>query len=190
MKVSISDFIQSRAKIKAAQDVQASFDNFKASIAKFAKNASKVYLNEFGNEVHVNGPIVAVLKTETLREKIERLDRLAATVRANRAAMMQVYNDMGVVGIDKDGNPVVEEEDPNDFSLLDDVETKDEFGESLLDDVETKDEFGEVVANSNKKPSADADAPAGEPAAPTAKPAVEQAAEASDDDAAVASEEQ
>lgn len=174
MKVSISDFIQSRAKIKAAQDVQASFDNFKASVAKFAKSASKVYLNEFGNEIHVNGPTVAVLKTETLREKIDRLDRLAATVRANRAAMMQVYNDMGVVGIDKDGNPVVEEEDPNDFGLL--------------DDVEEKDEFGEVVVNSNKKPSADADAPAGEPAAPTAKPAAEQAAEASVDDAEEASE--
>ena len=167
MKILISDFLQGRAKIKAAQDVQASFDAFKASIAKFSKNASKVYLNEFGNEVHVNGPTVAVLKTETLREKIERLDRLAATVRANRAAMAQVYNDLGVVGIDKNGNPVVEEEDTTDFDLL--------------DDVEQRDEFGDIVANSNNKPSADADAPAGEPAAPTAKPAAEQAAEASDD---------
>lgn len=174
MKVSISDFIQSRAKIKAAQDVQASFDSFKASIAKFAKNASKVYLNEFGNEVHVNGPKVAILKTETLRKKIERLDRLAASVRANRAAMSQVFDDMGIVGIDKDGRPVIEEEDPTDFGLL--------------DDVEQRDEFGDIVANSNKKPSADADAPAGEPAAPTAKPAAEQAAEVSDDDAEVASE--
>lgn len=173
MKVSISDFIQSRAKIKAAQDVQASFDSFKASIAKFAKNASKVYLNEFGNEVHVNGPKVAILKTETLRKKIERLDRLAASVRANRAAMSQVFDDMGIVGIDKDGRPVIEEEDPTDFGLL--------------DDVEQRDEFGDIVANSNKKPSADADAPAGEPAAPTAKPAAEQAAEVSDDDAEVAS---
>lgn len=170
MKVSMSDFIISRSKIKAAQDVQASFDAFKASIAKFAKNASKVYLNEFGNEVHVNGPKVAVLKTETLREKIERLDRLAATVRANRAAMAQVYHDMGIVGVDRNGNPVIEDEDPNDFSLL--------------DDVETKDEFGEVVVNSNEKPATDVDAPAGEPAAPTAKPAAEQAAEASEADAA------
>lgn len=173
MKISISDFLQGRAKIKAAQDVQASFDTFKASIAKFAKNASKVYLNEFGNEVHVNGPTVAVLKTETLREKIERLDRLAATVRANRAAMAQVYHDMGIVGVDRNGNPIVEDEDPKDFSLL--------------DDVEQRDDFGEVVANSNKKLSADADAPAGEPAAPTAKPAEEQAAEASGDDAKQAS---
>lgn len=174
MKISMSDFLQGRAKIKAAQDVQAAFDSFKSSIAKFSKSASKVYLNEFGNEVHVNGPTVAVLKTETLREKIERLDRLAATVRANRAAMAQVFDDMGVVGIDKNGNPVVEEEDPTDFGLL--------------DDVEQRDEFGDIVANSNKKPSADADAPAGEPAAPTAKPAAEQAAEASDDDAKEASE--
>lgn len=174
MKISMSDFLQGRAKIKAAQDVQAAFDNFKASVVKFAKNASKVYLNEFGNEVHVNGPTVAVLKTETLREKIERLDRLAAVVRANRAAMSQVFEDMGVVGIDKDGRPVIEEEDPTDFGLL--------------DDVEQRDEFGDIVANSNKKPSADADAPAGEPAASTAKPAAEQAAEASDDDAKEASE--
>ena len=174
MKISVTEFLHGRAKIKAAQDVQASFDAFKASIAKFAKNASKVYLNEFGNEVHVNGPTVAVLKTETLREKIERLNRLAATVRANRAAMAQVYNDLGVVGIDKNGNPVVEEEDPNNFSLL--------------DDVEQRDEFGDIVANSNKMPSADADAPAVEPAAPTAKPAAEQAAEASVDDVKEASE--
>ena len=174
MKISAIEFLHGRVKIKAAQDVQASFDSFKASIAKIAKNASKVYLNEFGNEVHVNGPTVAFLKTETLREKIERLNRLAATVRANRAAMAQVYNDMGFVGIDKNGNPVVEQEDPNDFSLL--------------DDVEQRDEFGDVIVNSNKKPSADAGAPAGEPAAPPAKPAEEQAAEASGDDAAVVSE--
>lgn len=170
MKIISTDFLLGRAKINAAKDVQASFDAFKASIAKLAKNASKVYLNEFGNEVHVNGPTVAILKTETLREKIERLDRLAATVRANRAAMAQVYSDLGVVGVDRNGNPVVEEEDPTDFSLLDDVEIKDEFGEPIEKPIvaEPKTASQSDAANDAGRPTLDDES--GGPAEPSGMP--------------------
>lgn len=170
LKISISDFLSSRKKISAAQDISSSFKQFQNNIKVFSEKAKKVYLNEFGNEVHINGPKIAIVqKTETLKEKVERLDRLAQAVRASRSAMMGVFEDMGVRGIDKNGQPVFDEEDPDDFSLL--------------DDVQQVDEFGDIIANSNIKPSADAVAPAVEPAAPTAKPALEQAAEASDDDA-------
>lgn len=169
LKISMSDFLSSRKKISAAQDISSSFKHFQNNVKIFSEKAKKVYLNEFGNEVHINGPKVAIVqKTETLKDKVERLDRLAQAVRASRAAMMGIFEDMGVRGVDKNGNPVFDdEEDPDDFTLL--------------DDVQQVDEFGDIVANSNIKPSADAVAPAGEPAAPTAKPAVEQAAEASDD---------
>lgn len=84
---------------------------------------SKVYLNEFGAEVHVNGDVVASLsKGETLIEKIARFNRLEEQVAAIRFAqqngMLPPFDDF--------------EEDVNDFSLLDDVEIIDEFGDKHI----------------------------------------------------------
>lgn len=78
------------------------------------------YLNEFGNEVHVNGDVSASLtKGETLQERIARFDKLADQVAAIRYARA-----MGMLP-DDDGP----DEDVNDFSKLDDVEIRDDFGD-------------------------------------------------------------
>lgn len=79
------------------------------------------YLNEFGNEVHVNCDVAASLtKGETLQERIARFDKLAERVAAIRYARA-----MGMLP-DVDDGP---DEDPNDFDKLDDVEEIDAFGD-------------------------------------------------------------
>ena len=86
------------------------------------KDARKVYLNAFGAEVHVNGDVSAALKKgETLAERIARFDRLSAQVAAIRYARA-----MGMLPEDEG-----DEEDVNDFSKLDDVEIKDDFGDVI-----------------------------------------------------------
>lgn len=85
------------------------------------KSHSEVYLNEFGNEVHVNGPVAeSLMKEETLQERIARFDRLADTVAAIRMA-----RSMGLI----EGETDEFEEDVNDDSLLDDIEIRDDFGD-------------------------------------------------------------
>lgn len=81
---------------------------------------SKVYINVYGAEVHVNGPVVAfVKKTETLAEKVARFERLAANVKAQRQLMYSLAKDM-----------------------LEEDETEEE-AEKAMEEVESVDEFGE-----------------------------------------------
>lgn len=111
-------------------------------------SASKIYLNEAGNEVHVSGPLVANLhESETLAQKIARFDRLAAMVRQNRAIMQSVLNED-------------DDYEESDEELLDD---------SFADDVSSDfDDFGDPIANDNPSPvgATNGDEPAGKPAAP------------------------
>lgn len=91
--------------------------------AKSKKSDVKIYLDEYGNEVHVKGPIVdRVRKVETLQERIARYDRLAASVRASRASMSYL---MGEMFTDED------DEDPYDDSSMSDVVMKDDFGDDI-----------------------------------------------------------
>lgn len=92
------------------------------SIQKEQKTHSEVFLNEFGNEVHVNGDMAAsMLKGETLKERIARFDKLAATVAALRLARFA-----------EDPDHFDEfDEDVNDDSLLDDIEIRDDFGDKV-----------------------------------------------------------
>lgn len=91
------------------------------SIQKDKKDHSEVYLNEFGNEIHVNGDMAAsLLKGETLKERIARFDALA-----ERVAAVRLARQMGILPSED------VEEDINDDSLLDDVEIKDDFGDVI-----------------------------------------------------------
>lgn len=78
-----------------------------------------VFLNEFGNEVHLKGDMAAsLIKGETLKERIARFDRLSEHVAAVRMARA-----LGVLPSEDI------EEDVNDDTLLDDVEIRDDFGD-------------------------------------------------------------
>ena len=89
------------------------------SIQKEQKTHSEVFLNEFGNEVHVKGDLAAsLLKGETLKERIARFDALA-----ERVAAIRLARQVGILPSED------VEEDVNDDSLLDDVEIRDDFGD-------------------------------------------------------------
>lgn len=82
---------------------------------------SKVYIDAYGCEVHVNGPTVAPLsKPETLAQKIARFDALAKKVRASRALMMGLVQDFN----EDDG-------DLDDGSFADETPEVDDFGDVL-----------------------------------------------------------
>lgn len=123
----------------------------------------KVYLNDVGSEVHVQGENIArVSKTESLAEKIARFDRLAAYVRQSRAAQMLLSSDF------EDGDGYTDEE-LNDDSFADEQDPFDEFGEPIE----------QLVQKTVVKPQ-DAAASAGKPTAPQkAESASEQEADAS-----------
>lgn len=135
MKIFDKDFIAGRAKAMSAAVVEKKLAEYKKAAELRKKNASKIYLDEYGNEVHINGPVVeTVHKVETLQERIARYDRLAAAVRASRQAMNFVANEMGVIGVDKHGQPIFGKdvvEDPEDFEKLSDVEEIDDFGDVI-----------------------------------------------------------
>lgn len=85
------------------------------------ESPSKVYLDAYGSEVHVNGPTVAPLsKPETLAQKIARFDALAEKVRASRALMM---------GLVRDFNE--DDDDLTDGSFADETPEVDDFGDVL-----------------------------------------------------------
>lgn len=84
-------------------------------------SSSKVYIDAYGCEVHVNGPTVAPLsKPETLAQKIARFDALAEKVRATRALMMGLVRDFN----EEDG-------DLEDGSFAEDTPEVDDFGDIL-----------------------------------------------------------
>ncbi len=139
MKISKESFILARARNIGHDLANAEFERLSKSLSKSRNEKAKIYLDEYGNEVHVRGPLVdRIRKTETLAERIARYDRLAAAVSASRASMQFALGEMFT------NDP---EEDPND--------------DSLLDNTEVRDEFGEVIS-----PAAEPKMPAGKPAEP------------------------
>lgn len=112
-------FVKMYSKAIGKAQAEEMYDNVVSMLPK-EKKPSKVYLNAFGAEVHVNGDVAAAMnKGETLQERIARFDKLAAQVAAIRYARA-----MGM--LPEDDGP---EEDVNDFSKLDDVEIRDDFGD-------------------------------------------------------------
>lgn len=86
------------------------------------KDAKKVYINVYGEEVHVNGPVAAALdKPETLAEKIARFERLAANVQAHRQLMASLVQEI-----------VEDEEDPMADKEMEEIESEDEFGDPII----------------------------------------------------------
>lgn len=152
MKIDKKHFILSRArnigKVLAEEEFKLLQERAKARVSTV-----KIYLDEYGNEVHVKGPIVdRVRKVETLQERIQRYDRLAAAVRASRASMMHAMGEMFTDDPD---------EDPED--------------DSLLDDTPSRDEFGDLTPNFKRQEIGAQDGE--EPAAPTSQAGVQPTAE-------------
>lgn len=125
MEITKEIFYASRRKVEGIKVAQDSFKvskSFDTKIDKSSNIPSKMYLDEYGREIHVRGPLVAsTQKPESLREKIARFDRLAEQVRRNRALMFGLLQD-----IEED------DEDVCDDKLLDDVVELDPFGEPIV----------------------------------------------------------
>lgn len=156
MKLNKKDFIFARARNIGIELAEAEFARIKTKADEAAKNKVRIYLDEYGNEVHVRGPLVdRVRKIESLSERIARYDRLAASVRASRAAMMHAMGEMFTDEAD---------EDPNDDSLLDNVPEKDDFGEDHYIKQPAAPEKGEAAANGSAALSGDE--PVTQPSAP------------------------
>ena len=101
-------FIEIRKKAMGEDAAKKMLSLAKKSVEGQVK-PTKVYLNIYGNEVHVNGDVSASLsKGETLQEKIARFDRLSAQVSAIRLARQ-----MGVLSLEDD-----DEEDIDVFSTI------------------------------------------------------------------------
>lgn len=135
MKLLKEQFIAGRIRHKTVELAEKEYTRLVKAREIRAKNAVNIYLDEYGNEVHVQGPLInRVRKVETLQERIARFDRLAAAVNASRQAMAFVANEIGVIGVDKHGQPIFADgviEDPADFDKLTDVPEIDAFGEVI-----------------------------------------------------------
>lgn len=117
MKIRKEQFVLARARNIGQKMAEAEFDRMTKLVSDKKKDRVKVYLDEMGNEVHVKGPLVdRVRKTESLAERIARYDRLYIAVRANRQAMQSMLFEES-------------EEGDDDYSSMEDVETRDDFGE-------------------------------------------------------------
>lgn len=161
MKLNKKDFIFARARNIGMELAEAEFARIKTKVDNAAKAKVRIYLDEFGNEVHVRGPLIdRVRKIESLPERIARYDRLAASVRASRAAMMHA---MGEMFTDE------AEEDPNDDTLLDNVPERDVFGDEHYVKQPAVPEKG--VATANGSAALSGDEPVTQPSAP-AEPAI------------------
>lgn len=124
-------FIEQHKRAQGEDAAKKMLENVKKSQID-TKNATNVYINVYGEEVHVNGPIVQpVAKFETLAEKIARFDRLAANVAANRALLLELSQS----GVFDDSEETPEEED------------------KAMEEVESVDDFGDVVVKSQPKMS-------------------------------------
>lgn len=121
MEITKEIFLESRRKVDGITSAKVTaFDNVRK--AKSEEQPKKVFLDVYGREIHVNGPLVAsTSKPESLREKIERFDRLAERVRMSRAIMMDTLDEF-------DGP----DEDPDDDTLLDDTPELDPFGDPIV----------------------------------------------------------
>ncbi len=111
-------FLQSHAKAIGMAAAKVMLQELKAVKHE---SPSKVYIDAYGCEVHVNGPTVAPLsKPETLAQKIARFDALSEKVRQTRALMMGLVNDIN----EDDG-------DLEDDSFVADTPQVDDFGDIL-----------------------------------------------------------
>lgn len=100
-------FIKSHAKAIGAAAAKVMLQELKAVKHD---NPSKVYIDAYGCEVHVNGPTVAPLsKPETLAQKIARFDALAEKVRNSRALMMGLAQDFKEADADLEDDGFVED---------------------------------------------------------------------------------
>lgn len=123
MKIKKEHFIMARARNIGQKLAEQEFERLSKIASKKDEKKIKIYLDEYGNEVHVKGPLVdRVRKTESLAERIARYDRLSAAVAASRASMVHALGDMFTDEPD---------EDPNDDTLMDNVEIRDDFGEVI-----------------------------------------------------------
>nr|DAU94604.1 MAG TPA: hypothetical protein [Microviridae sp.] len=141
-------FLQSHAKAIGMAAAKVMLQELKAVKHE---SPSKVYIDAYGCEVHVNGPTVAPLsKPETLAQKIARFDALAEKVRASRALMMGLVQDFN----EEDG-------DLEDGSFADETPEVDDFGDVLesvpVQKQSTGDGDGEqspaVKSNGDEKPT-------------------------------------
>ena len=111
-------FIKSHAKAIGVADAEVMLQELKAVKHE---SPTKVYIDAYGCEVHVNGPTVAPLsKPETLAQKIARFDALAEKVRASRALMMGLAQDFKEADADLEDDGFVE-----------DIPQVDDFGDVL-----------------------------------------------------------
>ena len=143
MKIKKEHFILARARNIGQKLAEQEFERMSKLVSKKDEKKIKIYLDEYGNEVHVKGPLVdRVRKTESLAERIARYDRLSAAVAASRASMVHALGDMFTNEPD---------EDPNDDSLMDNVEIRDDFGEVINPTPVKKPEIG---VQEGEKPAA------------------------------------
>lgn len=99
------------------------------------KAATKVFINVYGEEVHVNpAPSMPLVKAETLAEKIARFDRLSAVVASNRS-LLQEMAESGF--FDDDEEDIMAEKE------MEDVEEVDDFGEHFVVKSQPKMSFAE-----------------------------------------------
>lgn len=115
-------FIAQHKFMSGEEKAKKMLEDMKKTFSNKEKSAKKVFIDVYGAEVHVNGPLVAsVNKPETLRQKIARFDRLAENVRLNRALL----NELAQSGLFDDEIETDEESDKEIESVVD----VDEFGD-------------------------------------------------------------
>ncbi len=152
---------QKAAGLKSAEQMVS------ALVKKEEKNKEprRVYLNALGNEIHVQGPLVANLqKPESIREKIARFDRLAFAVRTNRAIMQSVKDEVG------DLEPI-DEKDQLDDSFVGEGEDLDSFGEPVVaEPAKPEMPTQRVAANDAGSAASDDESGGAAPAAPSGMP--------------------
>lgn len=150
-------FVMQHKKASGIEAAKSMLKEMKEEASK-VKDHDKVYINVYGNEVHVKGPsVVTLAKPESLAEKIARFERLAEQVRINRSLLQGLVQE------------IVDDEDPNDDDNLDDVKDYDDFGEVIEKDYVVKTQKTLPLNEGNVES-------AGEKAAATQKPSAAEIA--------------
>lgn len=168
-------FIAQHKFMSGEENAKKMLEDVKKSHLDEEKRAKKVFINVYGAEVHVNGPIIAsVNKPETLRQKIARFDRLAENVRANRALL----NELAQSGLFDDETETDEESDKEIESVVD----VDDFGDVQVKS-QTHMNFKEKESTGSAGDTDDVGDPqsiAADEAAPVAAPSAADPAKPSD----------
>lgn len=117
------NFVAQRQTVCGKQKALEMLSNLKALHPETKEKPSKVYINIYGAEVHVNGPTVApVTAPETLQQKIARFERLAESVRANRALLAGLQADFFAD----------EESDEDEEKAMEEIDSVDDFGDHYV----------------------------------------------------------